>query len=187
VAEHGEIHIRDWNGHPTDVSPARHLLLKLGFVQVSDRRKGFVYDGMHAPDQETIARAEREMPELFEHVGKEKAPVEYDAEWIISRSNPQVRSKVRELIGWLRRTLPQECELVFRPRQLLVRYRGLRCVSPYIQQKQIYLQITHKGWTRGILIKPDTDLDAPEFVSQVLERFGQVRGQIDSLLDDHGR
>jgi len=37
TAEHKELYIRDWNGHPIDVSPARHLLLKLGFVHVSNR------------------------------------------------------------------------------------------------------------------------------------------------------
>jgi hypothetical protein len=182
VAGHREIHIRDWNGHPIDVSPARHLLLTMGFVHVS-RRKGVVYDGLHKPDREMLAQAEREMPELFEHIGKETAPVEYDAEWIISRSNVHIRNKVRELISFLGRVLPPQCEIVYRPRQFMVHYRGFRCINPYIQQKQIYLQITHKGWTRGIQIEADTDLDAPEFVSAVLERFEKTRQQIDSLLD----
>jgi len=91
---------------------------------------------MQQPDQETVAKAEKEMPELFEHVGKEKAPVKYDAEWIISRSSKEIRDKVRELIGWLQTILPKECEFVYRPRQLVVRYRGLRCISPWSLDKR---------------------------------------------------
>jgi hypothetical protein len=56
-------------------------------------------------------------------------------------------------------------------------------MSPYVQQKQIYLQITHKGWTRGIQIGPNTDLDAAQFASAVLERLQKVTRQIDLLLD----
>gem|GEM_PF-1286452 len=183
VETYKEIHIRDWNGHPIDVSPARHLLTKFGFVRSGSRGKGLVYDGYYKPDAETIAKAEEEMPELFERAGKEKAPVKYDAEWIISRSNREIRGKVRELIELLERILPKECEFVYRPRDLNIRYRGLRCIHPYIQQKQIRLQITHRGWTPGIPIDPDTDLNAPEFISDVLERFKRTRQQINSGLD----
>lgn len=43
--------------------------------------------------------------------------------------------------------------------------------------------ITHKGWRPSILVKPDTDLNAPEFIPEFLERFEKTRQQIDSLLD----
>jgi ATP-dependent Lhr-like helicase len=188
VETYKEIHIRDWNGHPIDVSPARHLLTKLGFLKGGSRGKGFVYDGYYKPDEEApayagVARAEEEVPELFERAGKEKAPVKYDAEWIISRSNREIRGKVRELIELLERILPKECEFVYRPRDLSIRYRGIRCIHPYIQQKQIRLQITHRGWTPGIPVDSDTDLNAPEFISEVLGRFEKARQQIDSQLD----
>jgi ATP-dependent Lhr-like helicase len=183
VAGYTELPVRDWNGHPIDVSPARHLLLKLGFVSTGNRWRGFVYDGLQVPDPEEVAQAEREMPARFEHAGKEKAPVRYDAGWIVSRSHEDIRDKVRGLIAFLERTLPAECEFVYRPRQLLVRYRGLRCMHPYIQRKQIYLQITHKGWTRGIPIGPDTDLEGREFRTEFEERFARTREQIDALLD----
>ncbi len=62
-----EIHIRDWNGHPVDVSPARHLLTKLGFVKTGSRHKGFIYDGLYKPDSLTIEEAEQEIPEVFEY------------------------------------------------------------------------------------------------------------------------
>ena len=185
VKSYKEIHIRDWNGHPIDVSPARHLLTKLGFVESGSSQKGFVYDGYYKTDEnieETIAQAEKEMPELFERAGKEEAPVKYDAEWIISRSSAQIQPKVRELIKLLKNVLPEECEFLYYPRNFVIRYRGVRCINPRIGQKQIWLQITHTGWTRGILIHPDTDLSAADFISEILDRFEETRQQIDSQL-----
>ena len=76
---------------------------------------------------------------------------------------------------------------MYEPRRFVVRYRVLKCMSPYIQRKQIYLQITHKGWTRGLQIQPDTDLDSPAFVAQVQSRFDNVRQQIDALIESRGR
>jgi hypothetical protein len=187
VGAHQEIPIRDWNGHPIDVSPARHLLIKLGFVPVSNRWKGYVYDGVHRPTPETIAQAEQDMPDRFDHYGREKAPVAYDAEWIVSRSHSDIRNKVQELIEFLKRTLPPQCEIEYQPRQFQVRYRGFRCMNPYVQRKQIYLQITHKGWTRGIQIEPDTDLDSPQFLAQVQSRFERTRQQIDELIESRAR
>jgi hypothetical protein len=187
VNPHQELPIRGWNGHPIDVSPARHLLTALGFVPVDNRWKGYVYDGLHWPAPHEIAQAESEIPPLLAHWGKEAAPVEYNAEWIVSRSHADIRAKVRELIGFLERTLPPECEIVYQPRQFQVRYRGFRCMNPYIQRKQIYLQITHKGWTRGLQIQPDTDLESPAFVAQVQSRLDKVRQQIDALVDSRRR
>ncbi len=183
VESYKEIYIQNWNGHPIDVSPARHLLTKLGFVESGSIRKGLVYEGTYKPDEETITQTEKEMPEIFERAGKEEAPVEYDAEWIIARSPRAIQDKVRELIELLERILPKECEFVYYPRNFIVRYRGVRCINPYVQQKQIWLQITHKGWTRGIPVNADTNLNAPEFVSEVLERFEKTRQQIDSQLE----
>jgi hypothetical protein len=175
--------VNHWNGHPIDVSPARHLLVKLGFVKGSTRWKGYVYDGTHVPDDATVAAAEAAMPETFERSGRERAPVEYDAEWIISRSDPAIRPKVRELIGHLRAVLPGDCEAVFRPSDMIVRYRGVRCMHPYIQKKRIYLQITDSGWTRGIPIDPDTDLGSEEFRREFEEEFGHTRKRIDEKLE----
>jgi len=182
VESYKEISVRDWNGHPIDVSPARHLLAKLGFVSAGTRQKGFYYDGLYKPDEEAIEKAEAEIPELFERAGKEKAPVEYDAEWIISRSSKVVRNKVRELLDLLKAILPEECEFVYRPRNLYIRYRGVRCMHPRIMQKGIRLHITHRGWVPGILVEPDTNLRTPGFVSEVLERFEKSRKEIDSEL-----
>ncbi len=120
---------------------------------------------------------------VFERAGKEKALVEYNAEWMISRSHKDIRNKVRELIELLEVRLPEECEFIYRPRELNIRYRGVRCIHPYIQQKQIRLQITHRGWTPGIVIEPDTDLSSPEFISAAFGRFESIKQQIDSQLD----
>jgi hypothetical protein len=182
-----ELSIRDWNGHPTDVSPARHLLTTLGFVQVANRWKGYVYDGLHAPSAESVAQAKAALSAHFWHEGKETAPVAYDAEWIISRSHADIREKVRELIAFLNRALPAQCEIVYQPRGFQVRYRGFRCMNPYVQRKQIWLQITHKGWTRGIAIQPDTDLSSPQFAAQVEQRFARTRQQIDALIESSRR
>jgi DNA ligase D-like protein (predicted 3'-phosphoesterase) len=177
-----EIHVRDWNGNPIDVSPARHLLLKLGFIESGLSWKGYVYDGSK-PDDGTVAEAEKNIPDTFERWGKERAPVRYDAEWIISRSHKDIRNKVRELIELLARILPSECEVVYGPRYFEVLYRGVRCINPWVQQKKIWLQITHRGWARGIQIDAETDLSSPKFSSAVLDQFTRTRQQIDSLLD----
>ena len=183
VKTYKEIQIRDWNDHPADVSPARHLLTKLGFVRSGTRAKGFTYDGLYKPDSVTIEEAEQDIPEVFEREGKEEAPVEYNAEWIISRSHRDIRSKVRELIQLLEARLPEGCEFIYHPRDLNIRYRGVQCIRPHIQQKQIRLQITHRGWTPGFIINSDTDLSAPAFLSEVFQRFESTRQQIDSKLD----
>jgi hypothetical protein len=186
-ARRTELSIRDWNDHPIDVSPARRLLTKLGFVPVENRWKGYVYDGLHRPTAKAIARAQDAMPDRFSHVGKEKAPVAYDAEWIISRSHADIQTKLRELIDFLERTLPARCEIVYEPRSFQVRYRGFRCITPHIQRKQIWLRITHKGWTRGIPIQPDTNLNAAPFVAQVERAFEKTRKQIDTLIESSRR
>ena len=183
----GELAVPNWNGHPIDVSPGRHLLTRLGFVKVASRWKGYVHDGANRPGDKATAEARRQMPAVFERAGKEAAPVEYDAEWIISRSNEQIRPKVRQLIETLRRVLPSECELDWRPRGFIVRYRGIRCVNPHIQQKQIWVQVTHRGWVRGMRVTPETDVAGAEFVAELTARFEKTRQAIDDLLDSRSR
>jgi ATP-dependent Lhr-like helicase len=187
VHAHKEIRVRDWNGHPIDVSSARHLLLRLGFVPVSNRWKGFVYDGISRPDPEAVTEAEGHISDVFEHVGKEEAPVEYNAEWIISRSNKDIRPKVQELIEYLQEALPEECDLVYQPRGFVVRYRGLKSIMPHIQQEQINLHIAHRGWVPPIQIRPDTDLRGAEFVAKFSAQFERTRAAIDAILDKRQR
>jgi hypothetical protein len=176
-----EIAIARWNGHPIDVSPARHLLLQLGFYLVDNRYRGCVYDGTN--DQVVPAAP---IPPLFEHARKEEAPVVYDAEWIISRATPLIRPKVRELIEWLMARLPPECEPIYRSHygsDFMIRYRGMRCINPHVQKKKINLHITHSGWVRPIEIYPDTDLEDLAVANQIWGQFMRTRAAIDELLD----
>lgn len=181
VSPHGELHIRDWNGHPIDVSPARHLLAKLGFVDSHHPWKGYVYDGT-PPAPAVVAHAASEMPEAFERAGKEGSPVAYDADWIVGRSPEAIRDKVRELIETLPGLLPPECELVFEPRRFVVRYRGVRGMHAHLQLKQLWLHVTHRGWRPGIQVSPDTDLQSPDFADKLHIRFERTQAEIDALL-----
>ncbi|MHC4248206.1 MAG: ATP-dependent helicase [Planctomycetota bacterium] len=191
VMELGEVSVARWNGHPIDVSPARHLLTTLGFIQGRTRweRKwrGMVFDGARLPDDDALSHAEKECPDTFEREGKERAPVRYDAEWVASRSHETIRPKVRELVKTLRDMLPRACKFEFGPHGLVVRYRGVRCVSPHIQQKQIWVHVTHKGWVPGVRVTPETDLGGEEFRQQVLGRFGATKREIDRLVDARSR
>jgi hypothetical protein len=184
-----EIPIRSWNSHPIDVSPARHLLFSLGFSLVDNRWRGCVYAGL-PPHPEALAESGPQIPERFEHTGKEEAPVVYDANWILSRSEEAIRPKLRELIAWFDAWLPPECEPVYHAHygwDYMIRYRGMRCINPHIQRKKINLHITHRGWVRPVEIWPDTDLDAPDFRTKVFEQFERSKAAIDELLDATGR
>ena len=181
-----EICIRQWNYHPTHISPARHLLLSLGFYEVSNPHKRFVYDGINRPDASTIASAQQKLLDLYERTGKEDAPIIYDADWVVSQTHEVIRPKVRELITWLKVKLPPECEFIYRPRyfnDFQVLYRGMRCINPHIQQKRIRLQITHKGWTNGLMIMPETELDGPYFTGEFQQQFEKTKAAIDVFLD----
>ncbi len=183
---HEELAIREWNGHPIDVSPARYLLRNLGFRAVDNRWRGYVYDSVSMLDVEPRAADDAEMPDSFPFAGKERAPVAYDAAWVITRAEERIRPKVRELLRWLEERLPSECTFVYRPRyisDLQIRYRGIQCIIPHVQRRQIRLRIAHRGWTEGLLIEPDTDLDGAAFASAFAERFAETCAAIDGLLD----
>jgi len=183
----GRVEVLNWNGHPIDISPARHLLTTLGFAR-GGRGQGLVHDGVRRPDEKALAASRPLVPESFERFGKEEAPAEYDAEWIVARSDERIRPKVRELIEMLQRVLPDSCRFVYYPGQFRVEYRGVRCINPYIQLKQIWVPVTHRGWVRGMLVTPETDLvGGGEFEKELLERFELTRRQIDGLLDGRRR
>jgi hypothetical protein len=147
-------------------------------------RRDLVYDGTQSSGEaETVSK--EQIPEVFEHIGKEGAPVKYDAEWIVSRSPQPIREKVGELIRLLERTLPKEFRLVYHPRHFSIQYRGVNCIHPSVQKKRIRLYMIQEGWWSGhsVLIERDTNLNLPEFNSDLLERFGKARQLIDSKLD----
>ena len=180
-----DIHVRDWNGHPSDVSPARHLLAGLGFVLAEAKGRPWVYDGTRPPAAATLARAEKDMPEVFERAGKERAPATYDADWLVSRSPRKVRAKLRELLDLLGKALPDRFALTFGPRNFSVLYREVSCVNPHIGHKRIRLGMGWQGidaWCHGFYIDPDTDLAAPELTSELLASFERARRGIDARL-----
>ena len=175
------LRIVDWNGHPIDVSPARPLLTALGFRPDTRSRGGLVWDGGLGPDAGPGPVAE--IPARFECLGREEAPVEYDADWVVKRSPEAVRDVVRRLIHRLGQVLPDTCKFAFDPRGFSVRYRDVRCVNPHIQQKKVNLHIAHRGWVRPIQVTADTDLEAAGFTEAVLAQFERSRRAIDAQLD----
>jgi hypothetical protein len=185
-----DVQVGQWNYHPISASPARHMLTALGFVPTSNVWRGYIYNGQDHPTPEHMAAAEAQLLDVYERVGKEAAPIVYDAAWVISQSQATIRPKVAELIDWLQARVPQECEFIYRPRyfkDFQILYRGMRCINPYIQTKQIRLMIKHKGWTPGIVIGPDTDLSDAAFIAEYEEQFAQTRAEIDALLDGASR
>jgi len=187
VLGHREISAGQWNGHPTEVSPARHLLATLGFRPVKNRWKGYVYDGKTVPDPALVAEAEGQLLDVYERAGKEEAPIVYDADWIISQAHDVIRPKVRELIPWLAARVPAQCETIYRPRyfrDFQILYRGMRFINPHIMQKKIRLQIKFKGWDPGILIGPETDLDDPKIVKEFEKQVKVVCAEIDAALEE---
>ncbi len=173
-----DIQVGQWNFHPIAASPGRHLLTTLGFVPTANRWRGYIYNGVDRPEPEAVVAAQAELLDVYERVGKEAAPIVYDAAWVISQSHETIRPKVEELIDWLRARVPPECEFIYRPRyfkDFQILYRGMRCINPYVQTKQIRLQIAHKGWTPGIVIGPDTDLDDEAFTNGIQ---GAVRANV---------
>ena len=184
-----ELSVREWNGHPIDVSPARHLLTTLGFVPVDNRWRGYVYDGVSVPAAQTIAEAEAQVPETFAYAGKEKAPVVYDAAWVVSRSTPKIQPKVQEVITWFQNHLPAACTFLYHSHygsDFVIEYRGVRCIRPHIQRKKINLHITHRGWVPPIEVFPETDLDNPEVSARILSQFERSRAAIDEILEKRG-
>ncbi len=185
-----DIQVGQWNFHPIAASPGRHLLTTLGFVPTANRWRGYIYNGDDRPDPADVEAAEAELLDVYERVGKEEAPVVYDAAWVISQAHETIRPKVEELIKWLQDRVPPECEFIYRPRyfkDFQILYRGVRCINPYVQTKQIRLQIAHKGWTPGIVIGPDTDLNGVTFEAEFKKQFEGTRQQIDALLDESSK
>ena len=169
-----------WNGHPIHVSPVGPVLWQRGYR--FDGRRCLCWPPPHRPLRDLEPRAAEQ--EAFLPYYSEPAPVVYDGEWLVSQASEQIRPKLRELIAWLREFVPDECEFVFGPSGFAVPYKGKRCFSPHIGKTQLRLQIKHKGWSPGILIKPDTDLTAPEFRRHVETWFERVRREIDERYED---
>lgn len=73
--------------------------------------------------------------------------------------------------------------MVYLPRGMMVRYRGIRCIGFWSGQKHLHMHITHRGWVPPVRIVPESDLSDPELVDEVLAQFGRSRAKIDEMLE----
>ncbi|MBT7164750.1 MAG: DEAD/DEAH box helicase [Victivallales bacterium] len=164
-----------WNRLPIDVSPVAPLLWKLGLR--FDGRGNLVYP----PGKATGEKPEGRLKSTYEPYYLEKHPV-YDRAWVLSRANEVIRPLTESLLEWFARALPEGCTIHYGQGGFRVEYRGMCCIWPYCQKKQIQLHIRMKGWRPGVLVRPDTDLDGDEFRTAVLSRLERVLKQIDEAV-----
>ena len=138
-----------------------------------------MYDGSQEVEEKAKVEAEARIPDFFEQAGIEKAPVEYNEEWILSWASDLIRPKLKELFSVLRELLPEGCAFLYRARDWGISYKGFRCVHCSVQQNKINLRITPGSWAPALSIEPDTDLNDPELRKEILERFEQVCERLD--------
>ena len=165
-----------WNGHPIDVHPVAGFLYE----------QGFRFDGRgylcwpprakkgHVPGPCTYK-------EFLPHY-EEPDPVDYNGDWVVSRATPLIRPKLEELLTFLKTNLTNQHCLAFDQSGFRVSYRGERCIRPYLQKKQIWMAISHKGWAPGIIVTPDTDLNGREFKDEFNKQITRNTEIIDAYL-----
>lgn len=175
------LRVRDWNGHPADVSVGRALLEKLGFVERA--RREYVYDGVSTPSPERLRALSSEIPARFERAGKAEAPVEYNEEWMIGRAPDGIWLGVRAAIDMLREMLSDDYAFVFEARGLLITYRGERAAHVRVGQKQAWIHVSHSGWAPPVIVASPEDCDDEEARLTLSERFVRTRAAIDAKLD----
>ena len=78
--------------------------------------------------------------------------------------------------------ITDEHQLIYDQSGFRVTYRGEKCVWPYVQKKQVYLFITHKGWAPYLIVTPDTDLNGREFKDEFNWQITQTMEAIDAYL-----
>lgn len=172
------LRVRDWNGHPVDVSVGRALLEKLGFVERT--RREFVYDGLATPSPERLRALSKEIPAQFERAGKAEAPVEYNEEWMVGRAPDGLWLGVRAAIDMLREMLSDEYTFVFGARNLTITYRGERAAYMRMGQKQVWIHVTHSGWVRPMIVATPEDCEDEEARLDLSDRFVRTRAAIDA-------
>jgi ATP-dependent Lhr-like helicase len=166
-----------WNRLPIDISPVAPLLWKLGLR--FDGRGNLVY-----PPPKSKSNGEKpdgSLKSIYVPYYEEVHPA-YDRAWVLSRANEIVRPILEHLFDWLPKNLPKSCVLRYRQGGFHVDYRDMCCIWPYVQKKQIQLQVRMKGWRPGILITPDTDFDSDDFRDALFPRLEKVLRQIDEAV-----
>jgi hypothetical protein len=165
-----------WNGHPIDVHPVAGFLYE----------QGFRFDGRGwlrwPPRGKKDTTPEPCTYEEFLPYYEEPDPVDYNYDWVVSRVTPLIRPKLEELLKYLETNLTNNHRLIFDQSGFRVSYRGERCIWPYVQKKQIWMGISHKGWTQGVIVTPDTDLNGREFKDEFNRKITQTMEAIDAYL-----
>lgn len=109
-------------------------------------------------------------------------PVDYNYDWAVSRATPLIRLKLEELLKFLDTNLTDAHRLIFESSGFRVTYRGEKCMSPYVQKKYIWMHISHRGWTPGITVTLDTDLNGREFKDEFSREITRNMETIDAYL-----
>ena len=174
------LRVRDWNGHPVDVSVGQPLLAKLGFTEGA--RREYFYTGQGA-EADGLPPAHADIPRHFDRAGKADAPVEYDEAWMVSRAPDGIWEGVRAAIDMLRELTSDEYVFVFQARDMLVTYRGERAAYMRVGQKQAWIHVTHVGWVRPVIVATPEDCDDEENRLTLAERFVRTRAAIDAKLE----
>ncbi len=167
-----------WNRLPIDLSPVAPLLWKLGLR--FDARGNLVY-----PPPKGKSKGEAppgSLKNTYAPYYEEEHPT-YDRAWVLERANDVIRPILERLFDWLPRNLPEGCTLRYRQGGFHVDYRGMCCIWPYVQKKQIQLQVRMKGWRPGITVTPDTDFDGDDFRNALFPRLQNVLRQINEAME----
>ena len=183
IGAYEKVSLLNWNGHPVDVCPANPMLARLGFVESQTATREWVYGGGDRREGGSLAGASAQEPEFLEREGKEQAPVAYDAEWVVSRSPELIQGKLREFLALLERILPEEYEVAYEARSFSVYYRGTQCISTGLLRDRFRVGLGWRGihaWMGRIFVGPDTDLESPEFIAEVITEFELTRQAIDA-------
>jgi hypothetical protein len=167
-----------WNRLPIDISPVAPLLWKLGLR--FDGRGNLVHPpprGRSKGDAPSGSLKSKYVP-YYEEVHPT-----YDRAWVLSRANDAIRPIFERFFAWIPKNLPKGCTLHFHQGGFHVNYRGMCCMWPYVQKKQIQLHVRLKGWGPSVLITADTDFDSDDFRNALFPRLGKVLRQIDEAVD----
>ena len=178
-----QLHLRHWNGHPVDLSPVSRLLWVSGF-RFNSRRELCWPPPKKANDE---LKPVRRKQKTYLPYYSEPPPVAYNEEWLISRTGKALQKPLRDLFKVLRKNLPEGCEIIFHQRGFSVPYRGNRCIGAHFQKTRISLHITNRGWVPPLVVMPDTDINAPQFISTLLEQVERCRKIVDAQSAKKGK
>ena len=170
------VNIMLWNGHPIDVSPVAGFIYEHGFRFDSRGWLCWPLRGKEGKIPEPCTHEE------FLPYYAEPDPVDYNYDWVVSRVTPLIRPKLEELLKFLATKLTDEHRLIFDQSGFSVTYRDQRCIWPYVQKKYIWMVISHKGWTPGIMVTSDTDLNGREFKDEFNREITRNMEIIDAYL-----